>query len=80
MGCALILTCLWGVDMDIKNVKVGENIRHIPTGKVYYYSGITRLKQPEGGWVDVHSYNDYGVKMFHRFEGDFDSFERYDID
>ena len=74
MASVVIQLYLWGIDMDVKNLALTDVIKHVRTGRYYFYAGAIKVKI-DGSWCDMHQYIDSeSGKRFCRFEHEFCGF------
>lgn len=65
--------------MDVKSLKLSDNIKHIKTGKIYFFTGIIKAKV-DGCWCDMYQYLDVEAReYFCRFEHDFEGFVKVSV-
>lgn len=60
--------------MNVKNLTLTDLIKHVRTGRCYFYAGTIKAKI-DGSWCDMHQYIDSeSGKRFCRFEHEFGGF------
>lgn len=65
--------------MDVKTLKLAENIKHVKTGRIYFFTSAVKAKV-DGVWCDMHQYLDVEAReCFCRFEHDFGGFVRVSV-